>query len=232
MTLFSGLSDATSTTGTAGTSQSATDKAKLNKDLNQFLNLLVTQLKNQDPLNPMDANQFTSQLVQFASVEQEIYTNSHLEDLVNLQQTGQVASMVDYLNTTIEASGKTLNLENGGAKFTYTLDKNAYKTTITITDGNGDVVASMDGDTGVGYHAVEWDGKDLNGNQLDDGTYKATVTALDGQGNPVDVSQTVFARVTGAGAESGNVVLYAGDVAIPMSSILSVNETPASNSGS
>ena len=65
-------------------SQSSQAKSKLDDDLNQFLNLLVAQLQNQDPLDPMDANEFTSQLVQFASVEQQIFQNSNLEKLLKL----------------------------------------------------------------------------------------------------------------------------------------------------
>ena len=79
-------------------SQSSQAKAKLEDDLNQFLNLLVAQLQNQDPLDPLDANEFTSQLVQFASVEQQIFQNSNLEKLLNLQETSQISQMVDFIN--------------------------------------------------------------------------------------------------------------------------------------
>jgi len=222
--LLSGLS---STSGTIDAStQAGKAQATLNDDLNKFLNLLVTQLKHQDPLDPMDATEFTSQLVQFASVEQQIYANSHLEELVTLQLNSQVASMVSYLGTTIEASGKVFNLEDGAAKIGYTLDANANSTTVTITDKSGKVVATLAGETGSGYHTLQWDGKDANGNPLADGTYTATITALNASKQAVGVSQTVYGRVTGAGAESGDVVLYLGDVAVPMESILSIMETP------
>lgn len=226
--LFSGASATASSTDT--TTQAGQSQAKLNDDLNKFLNLLVTQLQHQDPLEPMDATQFTSQLVQFASVEQQIYSNGHLEDLVKLQQTSQVGSMVSYLGTTVEASGNTLTMENGSAKFSYTLGTNARENTITIKDDAGKVVATLVGETGTGYHATEWDGKDGNGNQLADGTYSITVSALDSDGAPVGVAQTVTGRVTGAGAENGDIVLYMGDVAVPMGAILSVNETPQQQS--
>lgn len=226
--LFDGISSTSGATDT--TTQSGQSQAKLNDDLNKFLNLLVTQLQHQDPLEPMDATQFTSQLVQFASVEQQIYSNGHLEDLVNLQQTSQVASMVNYLGTTIEASGKTLYMEDGSAKYSYTLDKNARETTITITDDAGKTVATLPGQTTSGYHTAEWDGKDSDGNQLPDGTYTINVTAIDPDGNALNVSQTVTGRVTGAGNESGDVVLYMNDVAVPMGAILSINETPQQQS--
>lgn len=219
--LLSGLSETTA----AADTQSGQASAKLNDDLNKFLNLLVTQLKHQDPLDPMDATEFTSQLVQFASVEQQIYGNAHLEDLIALQQTTQVASMVDYLGTTVEAKGNTLNLEDSQAKFSYALGQNAKTTTITIKDDTGKIVATLTGKTESGYHVHDWDGKDESGNPLPDGVYTATVSAVDNTGKTLDVSQTVYGRVSGAGAEGGEVVLYMGDVAVPMAAVLSVNET-------
>ena len=218
--LTSGIADAAATT-----TQSGQAGARLNDDLNKFLNLLVTQLKHQDPLDPMDATEFTSQLVQFASVEQQIYGNAHLENLITLQQTTQVASMVGYLGTTVEAKGNTFILDEGQAKFTYALGQNAKTTTITIKDDTGKIVATLQGKTESGYHVHDWDGKDASGNELPEGVYTAVVSAVDNSGKTLEVSQTVYGRVTGAGAEGGQVVLYMGDVAVPMAAVLSVNET-------
>lgn len=219
--LLSGLSETTAT----ATSQSGQSASRLNDDLNRFLKLLVTQLKHQDPLDPMDATEFTSQLVQFASVEQQIYANSHLETLIGLQQTSQIASMVGYLGTTVEATGNTFVLEDSQATFSYTLGQNAKTTTITIKDDTGKIVATLQGETETGYHLHDWDGKDGSGNALPDGVYGVTVSAVDNAGKTIGVSQTVYGRVTGAGAEGGEVVLYMGDVAVPMAAVLSINET-------
>ena len=90
MSLFSNVGDVVDTSTKAGQSQQ-----KLQDDLNQFLNLLVAQLQNQDPLEPLDANEFTAQLVQFASVEQQIQQNANLEELITMQQNTQAASMVN-----------------------------------------------------------------------------------------------------------------------------------------
>ena len=123
------LSD-TQSLGGAESSQSGAATAKLQEDLNRFLNLLVTQLKNQDPLDPMDANEFTSQLVSFANVEQQIHQNANLEELIKLQQSSQIASIVDYIGTRIEATTKHTVLEDGKAEFSYSMDENASDVTI------------------------------------------------------------------------------------------------------
>ncbi len=228
--LLSGLS---STTDLDTSTQAGSSQAKLNEDLNRFLNMLVTQLQHQDPLDPMDANEFTSQLVQFASVEQQIYANAHLESLIGMQEVSQVASMVDYLNTTIQANGNTFYLENGNAKFSYALEANAKETTINIVNEDGETVFTTSGETEIGYHEYVWDGRDSQGNQVEDGIYGVKVTAVDAQGDLVNIGQTIYGRVTGAGADNGDVVLYLGDaIAVPLDAVLSVNETKTNTSGS
>ena len=224
--ILQGLSGTTS--AAAGT-DAANSQAKLNEDLNSFLNLLITQLKHQDPLEPMDATEFTSQLVQFASVEQQIYQNSHLENLLNLQQTSQVASMVDYLGTTIEATGQQINLENSRAEFTYTMGSGVNAGTITIRNEAGLKVFSADANSEFGKHSFTWDGKSNGGEPMPDGTYTINVTATDRGGDVLDVTQTVFGRVTGAGVDNGAVTMYMGDVAVTMADVLSVKETPSTS---
>jgi len=113
-----------STSNAVAGTQSADDQARLEEDLNQFLTLLVTQLENQDPLDPMDSTEFTSQLVQFASVEQQIKQNTNLEQLVGLQQNNQISSMVNFIDKLVEVEGQSIPLEDGQAEFTYTLPVN------------------------------------------------------------------------------------------------------------
>ncbi|MFC1674243.1 flagellar hook assembly protein FlgD [Pseudomonadota bacterium] len=200
---------------------------KLEKDLNQFLNLLVTQLQNQDPLEPLDANEFTAQLVQFASVEQQIYQNSNLEKLVGMQQTSQVGSMVGYLGTEIEANGDVFNLENGQAKFSYNLESKAVKSTLTIQDALGKTVWTGDVSTDAGKEIFTWDGMQSDGTQAPDGPYTATISPEDNLGNLINVAQTVFGRVTGAGAQEGRVTLSMGAVDAPLDDVLNVKEATA-----
>jgi flagellar basal-body rod modification protein FlgD len=207
------------------TSTSGTAKAKLDQDLNQFLNLLVTQLKNQDPLDPMDANEFTSQLVQFASVEQQIYQNANLEKLVNISQVSQVAGMTDFIGNTVEAVGSSFHLENDNAEFSYQFDTKPRTATISIINSSGLTVYSTDAVLETDKQSFVWDGKNKSGTAQPDGSYAAIVSATDGDGNIMDVSQTVFGRVTGAGAKDGVVSLYMNDVITPLDTVLAVKET-------
>ena len=211
-----------------GNSKSATSQVKLQDELNRFLNLLVTQLRHQDPLDPLDTNEFTSQLIQFASVEQQIQQNANLEKLLNLQETSQVAAMVNFIGTTVEVTGDTVPLENGRAEFTYDLGVNATNVTITIMNSSGLTVFVGEGKTGAGKHSFVWDGKSASGGEQPDGVYTVVVGALDRGGNLIEVEQTVLGRVTGAGVDEGAISLFLGDVTVSMDDVLSVKETPAS----
>ena len=214
-----------------GDSRSAAAEAQLEEDLNRFLTLLVTQLQNQDPLDPLDSNEFTSQLVQFASVEQQIFQNANLEKLVALQETNQISSLVDFIGTTVEAEGNQLPLENGFAEFTYTIPTNANNATITITNEAGLTVFQSDADTSSGKHVFQWDGSNQFGIPQPDGAYTVVVSALDFSGNLLEVTHTIIGRVTGAGVDDGLASLFMGDaIVIPQDKVLSVKETKTADS--
>jgi len=214
------------TTAVPDDSRSAEAEAKLEEDLNRFLNLLVTQLKNQDPLDPLDANEFTSQLVQFAGVEQQIFANANLEKLLDLQESNQIASLADFIGNTIEADGKVVPLESNNAEFTYTVPSSAKTVSITITDGTGETVFQTDGDITAGKHTFQWNGKNKSGVDQADGAYNVLVSGVDFAGNLMEITQTVLGRVTGVGVKDGVASLFLGDdIAVFQDRILSVRET-------
>jgi flagellar basal-body rod modification protein FlgD len=221
------LSNTNSATSSAATSDSnsATAKAKLDEDLNKFLNLLVTQLKNQDPLDPMDANEFTSQLVQFASVEQQIYQNSNLEKMLNMQETSQISGMVDFIGNQVEFFGQNLPLADSHGEFSYIMPQGVAKGTINIANSNGVNVFFADADTSSGKHTVKWDGKDKSGNQLGDGIYTLLVSGQDSSGTLMEVEHLVVGPVTGAGVDDGIVKLFInGELTVEQDKILSVRK--------
>lgn len=221
--LLSGVSESTVpvTGGSAALSQT-----KLQENLNQFLNLLVTQLKNQDPLDPMDSTEFTSQLVQFASVEQQIYTNANMEKLLNLEETSQISTMVNFIGNAVEATGNQAQLQDGYLAASYELPQNAKDVTISIQNAKGITVYFADGETGAGKHGFTWDGKSANGTQQPDGAYTIQVNAKDPSDTLLTVKQTVFGKITGAGVDDGKANLFMGEVIIPIEKVLTVEEAP------
>lgn len=218
------ITGATEASLTAGASKAGQSQAKLEEDLNQFLKLLVTQLKNQDPLDPMDATEFTSQLVQFASVEQQIYTNANMEKLLNLQETSQISTMVNFIGNAAEATSSAAPLQDGHMEFAYTIDQNAKSVQISIQNDKGITVFFADGDAEIGKHAFTWDGASANGNLNPDGAYNIVVTAKDASDKLLNVAQTVTGTITGAGVDDGKVTLFMDDVIIPMEKILTVQK--------
>ncbi len=226
MSLLGGISSSTSL---AEGTQSADSKAKLEEDLNRFLSLLIAQLKNQDPLDPMDSNEFTQQLVQFASVEQQIFQNANLEKLLDIQQTNQISSMVDFIDTMVEVEGKKLPLDNSHAEFSYTMPFGAKSATIVITNSSGVNVHKSDAILDQGKHTFVWDGKDNYGIQQKDGSYNVLVSGLNQYGELLEIPHTVFGRVTGVGANEGTASLFLGNIEVGQDKVLSVKEVQAKN---
>jgi len=203
----------------------STSRNKLAKDMNTFLTLLTSQLKNQDPLSPMDSTEFTNQLVQFAQVEQQISYNEKLDNLITLNRGGQAAMAVQYIGMHVEAESNRVPLQDGYARFAYGLTEDAKSVGIMIQDATGKPVYTEAGKTTQGVHEFEWDGKDAYGNQLDDGTYTISLTALDKDGASIDTWTTVFGKVDGVTSQDGEAILTMGKVGVTLDNILSV--TPA-----
>ncbi len=207
-------------------SQTEADRNKLAKDLDSFLLLLTSQLKNQDPLSPMDSTEFTNQLVQFAQVEQQINLNEGMTRTIDLAEQNIVVSAVNYIGETIEAGTDKVPLQGGEARFAYGLGAESAATTIVIRDDSGSIVHTENGLLTPGVHEAFWDGthKDT-GEQLPDGTYTLEVTALAADQEAVDTWTTAFGRVTGLTNVDGTTILLMDQVAVPIDQILSVSET-------
>ncbi|ARJ64766.1 flagellar hook capping protein [Magnetospirillum sp. ME-1] len=226
---------ATAANAASAATGSAAGKATLGSNFNTFLTMLTTQLKHQDPLSPMDSTQFTNQLVQFSSVEQQINANSNLEKLIKLQQTSQTSQGINYLGQTVEMSGTDLPLQDGAASLTYTLPKEARDVKIAIRDSSGAVVKTINGETKAGAHSLDWDGKNSSGTQLDDGRYSITVTATAADGSSITTTSTTFGRVTKVtnDATSGTTLVMAAgtkgnDISLSMDKVVSVKDNTSS----
>src|SRR5436309_2708467 len=191
------VASATGTAPSAGSGVSSTpaaNKAVLAGNFDTFLTLLTTQLKNQNPLDPLDTNQFTQQLVQFAGVEQQINMNQQLTSLVALQKANQVTSAMSFLGATATVDGSSTKLTSGKGSWSFSVDKPSTGT-ITIKDATGQTAYSGAFPLNAGTQAFAWDGRGNNGTQWPDGTYTLSITAKDASGQSVAVSTTVNGTV-------------------------------------
>jgi flagellar basal-body rod modification protein FlgD len=195
---------------------------QLSGNFSTFLTLLTTQLQNQDPLSPMDSNQFTQQLVEFSQVEQQINTNDNLKSLIGLTQSRNASDAVSYLGRTVTLTNGNAALSNGAANWTYALDNNAATTALTVTDSTGKVVYAAPGETAAGVHSFAWDGKDNAGTQLADGTYKLTVTAQDSGGDDVDSAVASKGTVDQIDMTGSEPQLMIGPMEVPLSQIATI----------
>src|SRR5665213_3082325 len=155
----------------------AVDNTMIASNFTTFLQLLTTQLQNQNPLDPLDTNQFTQQLVQFAQVEQQMKSNDQLSTLISLDKNAQATTALAYVGATVVVDGSSAKLTDGQATWQFTVAKPSTAT-VTIKDSAGSNVYSSTFTVNPGQKFT-WDGKDSTGKQLADGTYTLTATAVD-----------------------------------------------------
>src|SRR5688572_19102805 len=175
------ISPAVTSAITSATSATGVDQDTLAKNFSQFLTLLTTQLKHQNPLEPLDTNQFTQQLVQFAQVEQQLKQNDQLATLVSLQKTTQSTAALDFVGQTVVVDGSTASLNNGQANWSLNVPKPA-NVTINIRNSTGQNVFTGSYTMMAGINDFTWDGKGNNGTQWPSGNYTMSVTAKDTSG--------------------------------------------------
>ena len=172
-------------------SLSSTTGSTLAGNFQTFLTLLTTQLQNQNPLDPLDTNQFTQQLVQFAGVEQQLKTNDQLTSLVSLQKTAQSTQALGFVGKTAVVDGSTAALTKGSGAWKLGVPTNA-NVSISITNSVGQTVFSGNYSVKAGENQTfAWDGKGNDGTQWPDGQYKMTATGTDTAGNTVGVSTQI-----------------------------------------
>jgi flagellar basal-body rod modification protein FlgD len=186
----------------------ATGRTRLAESFDTFLNLLTTQLKNQDPLAPLDSNQFTQQIVQMTGVEQQLLTNELLTKMVGNTANG-VSTAVSLIGKEVRAVSATNSIFNGKAEWTYKFDRAAENVKLEIIDSAGRTVhVAAPTDNSAGEHTLTWDGKDLAGSQLPNGgVYTLKVTAADANGAPM--APVIFIRglVTGVEQRDGQTLI-------------------------
>src|SRR5437773_4357611 len=162
----------------AATSTTGVDKNTLAGNFQTFLTLLTTQLKNQNPLDPLDTNQFTQQLVQFAQVEQQLKQNEQLATLVSIEKTAQSTTALAFVGQNVTVDGQTAKLKNSSATWSFQVPK-PISATVAIKNTTGQTVYSGGFTMDTGLQTFSWDGRDNTGTLWPDGKYTIAITGKD-----------------------------------------------------
>jgi flagellar basal-body rod modification protein FlgD len=212
---------ASSGSATKDAAANPTATTQLAGNFNQFLRLLTTQLQHQDPLSPLDPNQFTQELVQFSSVEQQIQMNTGLSTLISLQQNAQVTSALGFLGHTLVINGSVAQLANGHATWNYSVSKPSTAT-INVADSTGKVVYSTTQAIQPGEQAFTWNGQTSTGNAMADGSYTISITAADANGQSVAVATQTQGVVSGVDVSKSPPLLTVNGQSYPLDQILQI----------
>jgi flagellar basal-body rod modification protein FlgD len=211
-----------SVSGSSNTSALSGSRTTIAENFDTFLNILTTQLKNQNPLDPLDTNQFTAQLVQFTGVEQQLKTNEFLESLLQTTQSSGKTDAVSYIGREITAAGTTAELKNGGATWAFNAEAQVANATVTIKNANGRVVYTEAGSLDKGPGNFLWTGKGSDGNTQPDGTYTIEIKGTNLSGNTIKVSTSTIGIVTAVDFSGAQPILTVGTSKILLSDVTNV----------
>ena len=211
----------------SATGSSSSSTSGIASNFTQFLQLLTTQLQNQNPLDPLDTNQFTQQLVQFAQVEQQLKSNDQLATLVSLQKTTQQSQALGFVGTTVAVDGSTAMLpQDGKAGWSFNAPKPATANMI-VTNSTGATVFSGTYTVQAGIQDFQWDGRSNNGAINPPGKYSLSIVAQDASKNPVAISTEVQGVVDSVDMTQDPPVLTIGGQQFTLDKIKRVTKTAA-----
>jgi flagellar basal-body rod modification protein FlgD len=220
------------TTGTTGTTGTGTSNSAANNGLAQladnyqtFLSLLTAQLQNQDPLSPLDTNQFTQQLTQMTGVEQQLLSNQLLQQLVTQSQGGGLTGAVSLIGQPVTAADTTAVLQNGTATWQFSTATQPASMNATVTDSSGNIIWTGGlSPNGSGAQSFTWNGKNAAGvQQSNGGTYALSIAATDATGATVPVSTNISGTATAVQQVNGVTMVTVNGVQVPVSSVTTVN---------
>jgi flagellar basal-body rod modification protein FlgD len=221
-----------SSSSSASGSANALASQQIAGNFQSFLTLLTTQLQNQNPLDPLDTNQFTQQLVEFAGVQQQLNTNDSLATLVTLQQATQSTEALSYVGKTATVSGSTATMTNSQAVWGVSIPS-ASTMDVSIASSTGQTVFTGTYAVSAGNNQpFEWNGQGNDGTQWPDGNYTMTATAKDSAGNTVAVATAVGGEVTSVDLTKSPPLLTIGGQTYTMSQIQSIIAPTSSSSSS
>ena len=204
--------------------------SSLSDNFDNFLTILTTQLKNQDPLSPMETTEFTNQLVMFADLEQSVRQSGQLDDLIAIQQQNEASAAVSYLGKTVVADWNEVDFQGDPVELHYNLPEDAKAAVMEIYDTEGNLAGIITGlETDFGEHSVTWDGTDIDGDPLDFGAYAFQVTAVNDDDEEIEPTYKTSGTVTGVEFADGETTLTLGSFSVGIKQVLSIEDPePAS----
>jgi flagellar basal-body rod modification protein FlgD len=220
------VSGTTAATPGSSTSTAAKTNALASQQIagnfQSFLQLLTTQLQNQNPLDPLDTNQFTQQLVEFAGVQQQLNTNDSLATLVSLQQTTQSTQALGFVGKTAVVTGNTAAVTNSSATWQVSIPTSSV-INISIANSTGQNVFTGSYDAAAGNNQpFTWNGQGNDGTQYPDGNYTLTATAKDASGNNVAITTAIEGTVSSVDLTQSPPLLTIGGQKYTVSQIQSI----------
>lgn len=219
MATLSGINSTTpATTATSGLTAS---RAGIANNFDQFLSLLTTQLKNQSPLDPLDSNQFTQQLVQFAGVEQQLRTNETLTSLVTANKVGNATAALGFVGAKVTVARNGSPMQNNQVKWLLNAPR-AGQASVTVKDKDGNIVHQRTAILKAGEQEFVWDGKLQNGSQASDGEYTISMTATDSANQVLDVKAIMLATVDSVDVSGASPMLRIGSFDVPLTDVKSI----------
>jgi flagellar basal-body rod modification protein FlgD len=217
-----GTSSAGTTTGTTtGAAAGGDALSSLSGNFNDFLKLLMTQLQNQDPTSPLDTNQFTSQLVQFAGVEQQINANTSLTQLIQLTQGSELMQASAMMGRQVAVQSDHMPLQNGAGALTFTAPAAEPAAIATYNDAGTKIRDALVTAT-KGQNSWAWDGTDNNGNSVPDGSYRVAVIGANTDGTTAALPFNVLGIATGVQKQGNAVDLQLGALTTDFTTVQSV----------
>jgi flagellar basal-body rod modification protein FlgD len=207
---------------------------QLSSNFQSFLSLLTTQLKNQDPLSPMDSTQFTQQLTQMSGVQAQINGNAILQKVADNTGTG-IATAVGLIGKNVKAVSDTADLKAGKAQWTYNVPSDATALKVEVLDKAGRVVHAeipAAANLKAGDHDFTWNGKDMTGSNAPEGTYTLRVTAVDAAGGALATTNYVQGLVTAVEQASGDTLITVNGSQVSWSSVKSITQPTTTSTAS
>jgi flagellar basal-body rod modification protein FlgD len=219
--MLTGISAITNYDDSTATKAAAEDK--LGRD--SFLKMFIAQMNNQDPLNPMDISQMSSQLAQYSSLEQLLNINSNLESIQDVQSDSNKYQTISLIGNEVQADSSTLVLDNGkAAKGSFYLGESA-NCTVQILDENGKLIRNIQlGSQKPGNIEFEWDGFDNNKKLYTTGQFTYEVKAINNDEDQVSVEKFIKGTVTGINLSDEEPIIYVNSTPISMSQIVNINK--------